>query len=244
MGLKINYHQSFFPQTYGTEANYCAPLWLSYYRICLQCGRPGFQSLGWEGSLEKETGYPLQYSGLENSMDGIVHGVAEPNTTEWLLLSLSLDLGADNWSDQRHIPEIQENGARRLLKKSPEVSEFYTDCLVISTSLSPWMVQRVFFHMVSINYTIPLDRFVSSFLLALGFFSVQSVSLSDFATPWTAGTPGFPIHHQLPSLFKLMSMELVIPSKHLLFCPLLLLPSINLSQHQGVFQWVRLLSLN
>ena len=35
------------------------------------------QSLGWEGK-----GYPLQYSGLENSMHGIVHGVAKSWT--WL----------------------------------------------------------------------------------------------------------------------------------------------------------------
>ena len=34
-------------------------------------------------------GYPLQYSGLENSMDCIVHGVAESDTTEQLSLSLS-----------------------------------------------------------------------------------------------------------------------------------------------------------
>ena len=27
-------------------------------------------------------GYPLQYSGLENSMDSVVHGVAELDTTE------------------------------------------------------------------------------------------------------------------------------------------------------------------
>ena len=32
-------------------------------------------------------GYPLQYSGLENYMDCIVHGVAEPHTTEQLSLS-------------------------------------------------------------------------------------------------------------------------------------------------------------
>ena len=44
-------------------------------------------------------------------------------------------------------------------------------------------------------------------------------------TPWTAG---FPVHHQLPwSLLKLMSIELVMPSNHLILCcPLLLLPSI------------------
>ena len=29
-------------------------------------------------------GYPLQYSGLQNSMDCIVHGVAESDTTERL----------------------------------------------------------------------------------------------------------------------------------------------------------------
>ena len=33
-------------------------------------------------------GYPLQYSGLENFMGCIVHGVAESDTTERLSLSL------------------------------------------------------------------------------------------------------------------------------------------------------------
>ena len=34
------------------------------------------RSLGWEEPLEKGTGYPvLENSGLENSMDCIVHGV-------------------------------------------------------------------------------------------------------------------------------------------------------------------------
>ena len=40
-------------------------------------------------------------------------------------------------------------------------------------------------------------------------------------------TPSFPVHHQLPSLFKLMSINAVMPSNHLILCrPLLLLPSI------------------
>ena len=40
-------------------------------------------------------------------------------------------------------------------------------------------------------------------------------------------TPGFPVHHQLLELAQLMSIELVIPSNHLILCcPLLLLPSI------------------
>ena len=40
-------------------------------------------------------------------------------------------------------------------------------------------------------------------------------------------TPGLPVHHQLLGLLKLMSIELVMPSNHLILChPLLLLPSI------------------
>ena len=40
-------------------------------------------------------------------------------------------------------------------------------------------------------------------------------------------TPGFPVHHHSWSLLKLMSIELVMPSNHLILChPLLLLPSI------------------
>ena len=35
------------------------------------------QSLDWEDPLEKEKAYPFQYSGLENSMDCIIHGVAK-----------------------------------------------------------------------------------------------------------------------------------------------------------------------
>ena len=94
------------------------PLWLSWYRICLQSGRPGFDPWVWKipwrrdrlpapvflgfpcgstGMWEtwvrdlgpvpglgrfpgEEKGYPLQYSGLESSMDCIVHGVTNSRT--------------------------------------------------------------------------------------------------------------------------------------------------------------------
>ena len=38
------------------------------------------QSMGWEDSPEEEKGYPLQYSGLENSIDYAVHGVVKSQT--------------------------------------------------------------------------------------------------------------------------------------------------------------------
>ena len=43
---------------------------------------PGLERIPGEGK-----DYPLKFSGLENSMDCIVHGVAESDTTEQLLLT-------------------------------------------------------------------------------------------------------------------------------------------------------------
>ena len=46
------------------------------------------------------------------------------------------------------------------------------------------------------------------------------------AHPVNCSTPGFPVHHQLPELLKLMSIESVTPSNHLILCRPLLLPSV------------------
>ena len=58
---------------------------------------------------------------------------------------------------------------------------------------------------------------------AVQFSSVQSLSrVRLFATPRTAA-PGLPVHHQHRRLLKLMSIESVMPSNHLILCrPLLL----------------------
>ena len=71
------------------------------------------------------------------------------------------------------------------------------------------------------------------------FSSVQSLShVLLFATPRTAARQASLSITNSQSLPKLMSIELVMPSNHLiLHHPLLLLPS-NLSQHQGLFQGV------
>ena len=62
----------------------------------------------------------------------------------------------------------------------------------------------------------------------MGFSSVQSLSrVRLFATPWTAACQASLSTTNSQSLPKLMSIELVMPSNHLLLCrPLLLLPSI------------------
>ena len=62
----------------------------------------------------------------------------------------------------------------------------------------------------------------------LQFSSVQSLSrVQLFATPWTAAHQASLSITNSQNLLKLMSIELVMPSSHLILChPLLLLPSI------------------
>ena len=58
-------------------------------------------------------------------------------------------------------------------------------------------------------------------------FSSVGQSCPNFCDPMNRNTPGLPVHHNSQSPPKLMSIELVIPSNHLILCsPLLLLPSI------------------
>ena len=58
-------------------------------------------------------------------------------------------------------------------------------------------------------------------------FSSVAHSCLTICDPMNCSTPGLPVHHQLTSLLKLLSIELVMPSNHLiLWHPLLLLPSI------------------
>ena len=65
--------------------------------LCFLCGSTGKESTCNAGDLDlipglgrspgEWKGYPFWYSGLENSMDCIVHGVTKSDTTEHLALS-------------------------------------------------------------------------------------------------------------------------------------------------------------
>ena len=70
-----------------------------------------------------------------------------------------------------------------------------------------------------------INRYLFS---SIQFSSVQSLSrVQLFATPWTAAHQASLSITNSQSLLKLMSIELVMPSNHLILCrPLLLPPSI------------------
>ena len=76
-----------------------------------------------------------------------------------------------------------------------------------------------------------------SLFLAVQFSSVQSLSRVRLCDPMTAACQASLSITNSQSLPKLTSIDLVMPSKHLILChPLLLLPL--LSQHQGLLKRV------
>ena len=63
--------------------------------------------------------------------------------------------------------------------------------------------------------------------LNMNQFSSVAPSCLTLCDPVNHSTPGLPVHHQLLDLTKLLSVESVMPSNHLVLCrPLFLLPSI------------------
>ena len=69
-------------------------------------------------------------------------------------------------------------------------------------------------------------------------FSSVAQSCLTLCDPMNRSTPGLPVHHQLWESLKLMSIESVMPSSHLILCcPLLLLPpfppSIKVSSNES-----------
>ena len=71
------------------------------------------------------------------------------------------------------------------------------------------------------------------------FYSCCSVAKSrPTVTPWTTEHQAS-LSFTIPqSLLKLMSIETVMPSNHLILCHPPSPTAFNLSQHQGLFQWV------
>ena len=81
---------------------------------------------------------------------------------------------------------------------------------------SPWGSQKVElndYHLLIYNMSVQ--------------FSSVAQSCPTLCDPINQSTPGLPVHHQLPEFKQTTSIELVMPSSHLILCrPLLLLPPI------------------
>ena len=72
----------------------------------------------------------------------------------------------------------------------------------------------------------------------LNQFSSVTQLCPTLCDPMDCSTPGFPVHHQLPELTQTHAHWVgdAIQPSHPLFSPSP--PTLNLSQHQGLFKWV------
>ena len=88
-----------------------------------------------------------------------------------------------------------------------------------------------------IYHTLYIGSHLKSELFPLQFNSV-SQSCPTLCGPMDCSMLGFPVHHQLPELAQIHVHWIgdAIQPSHPLSSPSL--PAFNLSQHQGLFQWV------
>ena len=84
------------------------------------------------------------------------------------------------------------------------------------------------------------NRLILQYINLLGLSLIELFSLqvvSNFLRPHELSTPGFPIRHHLPEFAQTPAywISVAIQSSHPLSPSS---PAFNLSQHQGLFQWV------
>ena len=101
-------------------------------------------------------------------------------------------------------------------------SSIYTNQSMWYTILTNWKIKTIW------SFQYMQKKPLTKFSTHLWFSSVQSLSpVRLFATPWIAARQASLSITNSQSLLKLMPIELVMPSSHLILCcPLLLLPPI------------------
>ena len=85
--------------------------------------------------------------------------------------------------------------------------------------------------------SVPISHFNLCFWPPVQYSSVAQLCLT-LCNPMDCSTPGFPVYHQLPELTQthIHWVGDAIQPSHPLLSPSL--PAFNLSQHQGLFQWI------
>ena len=110
-------------------------------------------------------------------------------------------------------------------------------------SIDKWMDKKLWYRYTMKYYSaIKNNVFVSVLIrwMNLNSFHFSSVTQScpTLCNPMDCSTPGLPVHHQLPELAHTHFHQVsdAIQPSHPLSTPSP--PTFNLSQHQGLFQWV------
>ena len=168
-------------------------------------------------------GYPLQYSGLENPMDCIVHGVTK-NRTRMSNFHFHL-------RGPRCPAASLAHGVTHFLPFSPALRPgcsrlltlFLVGRITVLEEVPLWGSSS--FKILAPNSSYSSRSQPPTVAPCLMLFSLSV--MSDTATPWTAACQASLSFTISQGLLKLTFSELVMPSNHLTLCrSLLLLPSV------------------
>ena len=108
----------------------------------------------------------------------------------------------------------------------------------LQTLHPPWCKPESVINHLPCRFFNKLTHQMAAHLLQIKFSSVQSLSRVQLCDPMNHSTPGLPVQHQLPesTQTQLHRVSDAIQPSHPLSSPPP--PALNLSQHQGLFQWV------
>ena len=175
-------------------------------------------------STREGNGKALQYSCLENSMNSIKR--QKDMTLEDELPRL---VGAQNATGEEWRNNCRKNEETEPKWKQHPVVDVSGDgrkvwCCKEQYYIGTWNVRS----MNQDKLDVVKQEMARVNINILGISSVQSLSrVQLFETPWIAALQASPSITISPSSLRLMSIESVMPSSHLILChPLLLLPSI------------------
>ena len=128
------------------------------------------------------------------------------------------------WASSIPVGKVWEGAGRRLLRVSWTARKSNQSIL---KEINPEYSLEGLMLKLKLQYFGHLMR-RTDLLKKTQFISVQSISCVQlFATPWTVARQASLSINNSQNLLRFMSIELVMPSNHLILCrPLLLLPSI------------------
>ena len=205
------------------------PWWFKWLRVCLQCGRPGFNP--WVGKIPWRRKWqptlvflPGKSHGWRSLVGYTGHGVAK----SWTQLSDFTHSG-EKWqvnteaaSLLSEITGVRQQSQAAFHGVGPGNLQLAscTDALLVPRSCTAPLLLS-FFYGASAGVALGLSR--AAWVCCCCSVARPCLTLCD---PMDCSTPGFPVLHSW-SLLKLMSIASVMPSNHLILClPLLLLPSV------------------
>ena len=206
-GFSLNFSSTLISPLFQEYLLYWDYLWL--YWASLVVAQAGKESACSVGDLDSIPGlgrspgegnsYPLQYSGLENSMECTVHGVAESDTTERLSLTHGCIRSLCCYSAAKSCSTLQPHGLQHARLLCPPLSPWvcFNSC-----PLSWWYYLTISFSASPFSSCLPSFPTSGSFLMTQLFTSGgQSIWASALASDLPMNIQGgFPL--ELTSLIS------------------------------------------